>query len=338
VNINNNILKFAKNIGKKKRIILPESFDTRVLNAATMIVRDNIASVILPTNNKKKLINMASSIGIDLSEIEIVNIDIEILDKNKIDEFLNARKEKKSTDCDKINLFNDYLYFSMMYLKSGKCDACVCGAAYDTADVLRASFSIIGTSKNVKIVSSYFIMVPPIDNCVIKYPVIFADCAVNPEPNVFGLRDIAVSSVESFRKTFPNRNINVSMLSFSTKGSSNSKSLLKIKDATDLVKNYFKNLNDNIVNVDGELQFDASIIQNIGHKKAPNSQVAGNANVLIFPDLNSGNIGYKIAERLGRFTAIGPILQGLLYPVSDLSRGSSSEDIYLTSAIVLNHI
>jgi phosphate acetyltransferase len=338
VNINDNILKFAKNIGKKKRIILPESFDARILNAAAMLVRDDIASVILPTNNTKKLIDMASSIGIDLSGIELIDIDIGILDKNKINEFFDMRKEKKLIGYNNINLFNDYLYFSMMYLKSGKCDACVCGAVYDTADVLKASFNIIGTSKGVKIVSSYFIMIPPVDNCIIKYPVIFADCAVNPEPNVFGLRDIAVSSVESFRKTFTNRNINVSMLSFSTKGSSNSKSLLKIKDATDLVKNYFKDLNDNIVNIDGELQFDASIIQTIGHKKAPNSQVAGNANVFIFPDLNSGNIGYKIAERLGKFTAVGPILQGLPYPVSDLSRGSSIEDIYLTSAIVLNHL
>jgi len=232
-----------------------------------------------------------------------------------------------------LDLLNRPLYFSMMYLKSGKCDACVGGAVYDTADILRAGIHVIGPAEDVKIISSYFLMIPPDGHTVAKEPIIFADCGVNPEPQSIALKDIVVATVKSFKKIFPTRQANVAMLSFSTKGSSRSKVLSKVIEATKLAKDYFAGQSD--VNIDGELQFDASIMLSVAKRKAPDSPVAGNANILIFPDLNSGNIAYKIAERYGGFQALGPIIQGLSLPVSDLSRGVSSSDICLISALML---
>jgi phosphate acetyltransferase len=221
----------------------------------------------------------------------------------------------------------------MMYLKSGNCSTCVAGAVYSTADVLRAGIHVIGTAKNIKMISSYFLMIPPEGHYFAKGPVLFADCGVNPDPQALGLKDIAVATVGSFRKLFPGRQANVAMLSFSTKGSANSKVLSKVIEATELVKAHFAGQSD--VNIDGEFQFDAAVVPSVGKRKAPGSPVAGKANILVFPELNAGNIGCKIAERYGGFQAVGPIIQGLSLPVSDLSRGASADDIYLVSAIML---
>jgi phosphate acetyltransferase len=325
------ILELAKKA--KGKVILPESFDTRVLKAAEMLKKNGIASVVLPTENIEEVKKTAANASIDLSGIEIINIDQSLLDNNKIQEFVAARTKKGMTEQDALALLKKPLYFSMMYLKSGKCDACVGGAVYDTADVLRASIHVIGTAEEIKIISSYFLMIPPINHPIIKEPIMFTDCGVNPDPQALGLKDIAISTVENFRKLFPGRTANVAMLSFSTKGSASNKILSKVLEATELTKEYFKEQND--VNVDGELQFDASVVPTVGERKAFGSAVAGKANILVFPDLNSGNIGYKIAQRFGGFQALGPIIQGLSLPVSDLSRGSSAEDIYLISAIML---
>jgi phosphate acetyltransferase len=331
MDIREHILELAKKA--KGKVILPESFDTRVLKAAEMLTKNRVASVILPSENIEEVKKIAASASIDLNGIEIINIDQSLLDNSKVKEFVAARTKKGMTEQDAVALLKKPLYFSMMYLKSGKCNACVGGAVYDTADILRASIHVIGTAEGIKIISSYFLMIPPANHPIIKEPVMFSDCGVNPDPQALGLKDIAVSTVANFKKLFPGKTANVAMLSFSTKGSANNKVLEKVIEATKLAKEHFKGQND--INVDGELQLDASVVPTVGERKAPGSAVAGKADILVFPDLNAGNIGYKIAERFGGFQALGPIIQGLSLPVSDLSRGSSAEDIYLISAIML---
>jgi phosphate acetyltransferase len=331
MNIREHILDLAKKV--KGKVILPESFDTRVLKAAEMLAKNAIASVVLPAEDIEEVKKTAYTAGIDLDSIEIIKIDRDLLDKNQIQEFISARAEKGIIEQEALDLLNKPLYFSMMYLKSGKCDAFVGGAVYDTADVLRASFYVIGTTEGIKVVSSYFLMIPPENHPIIKEPVMFTDCAVNPEPDALGLKDIAVSAVGNFKKLFPGKQANVAMLSFSTKGSASNKILSKVIEATKLAKIHFAGQPD--VNIDGELQFDASVVPSVSKRKTSGSVIAGNANILVFPDLNAGNIGYKIAERFGGFQALGPIIQGLALPVSDLSRGSSAEDIYLIAAIML---
>ncbi|MDR3330878.1 MAG: phosphotransacetylase [Endomicrobium sp.] len=331
MNIRERVLEFAKKA--KGKIIFPEAFDIRVLSAAQKLTKNTIASVVLPTDNVKEVEKIASDAFIDLTDIEIIKIDLDLLNKNKIQEFIVAREKEGVSEQSSLELLKNPLYFSLMYLKSGKCDACVGGAVYDTADVLKASIRIIGVADGIKLVSSYMLMIPPQDHPIIREPVIFTDCAVNPDPQSFGLKDIAVATVENFKKLFPGRQANVAMLSFSTKGSAKNKILSKILEATELIKAHFAG-QDNI-NVDGELQFDASVVAIVGKRKAPDSLVAGNANIFIFPNLNAGNIGYKITERLAGFQALGPIIQGLALPVSDLSRGSSVDDIYISSAIML---
>lgn len=331
MDIREHILELAKK--SKGKVILPESFDARVLKAAEMLTKNGVASVVLPTENIEEVKKIAANASIDLSGIEIINMDQSLLDNNKVKDFVAARTKKGMAEQDALALLKKPLYFSMMYLKSGKCNACVGGAVYDTADVLRAGIHVIGTAEGIKVISSYFLMIPPENHSIIKEPVMFTDCGVNPDPQALGLKDIAVSTVANFKKLFPGKTANVAMLSFSTKGSANNKVLEKVIEATKLTKEHFKEQND--VNVDGELQFDASVVPAVGERKAPSSAVAGKANILVFPDLNAGNIGYKIAERFGGFQALGPIIQGLSLPVSDLSRGSGAEDIYLISAIML---
>ncbi|MDR2772760.1 MAG: phosphotransacetylase [Elusimicrobiota bacterium] len=325
------ILELAKKV--KGRVILPESYDVRVLEAAQNLTKDGIAQVTLPTNDIEKLKKSAADAKIDLSGIEIIKIDLSLLDKTNAENFVEARSKKGLSREDALKLLESPLYFSMMYLKSNKADACVCGCIEDTADVLRAAIHVIGTAAGIKLISSYFLMIPPKNHEVAKEPVLFADCSVNPSPDSLGLKDIGISTIESFRKLFPNRQAKAAFLSFSTRGSAKHKCVDKVIEAVKAVKDYFKG-NENVI-VDGELQFDASVIPNIGKRKAPDSKVAGNANIFIFPDLNSGNIGYKISERYGGFQALGPVVQGLAQPVSDLSRGCSADDIYLISAILL---
>jgi phosphate acetyltransferase len=331
MNIRERILRLAKET--KGKIILPESFDIRILKAAQILTKDGIASVILLAEDMKEVERIALEAGVDLNGIRIIKIDVNLLDKKKVEEFIDARTKKGMTLQDALDLLKKPLYFSMMYLKSGKCNACVVGAVYDTADVLRASIHVVGVTESVKMVSSYFLMIPPDGHSIAKEPVLFADCGVNPNPQALDLKDIAVVTVENFKKLFPGRQVNIAMLSFSTKGSANSKILSKVIEATELVKTHFAGYSD--INVDGEIQFDAAVVQSVGEKKASGSSIAGNANILIFPDLNAGNIGYKIAERYGGFQALGPIIQGLALPVSDLSRGSSVDDICLICAIML---
>ncbi|MDR0890699.1 MAG: hypothetical protein LBM05_01055 [Endomicrobium sp.] len=334
-----NIKQHILNLAKKShgRIIMPEIFDTRILKAAQMLIANNICKVILPIRNCNdwtQIKHIALNNNIDIDGIEKVFIDIDMLSTNEVNKFIKKMYNKNIDSKQALTILKTPLYFSMMFLKSSKCDACICGAVYDTAQVLRAGLKILGVAHGIKKISSYFLMIPPKTHYLVKKPVIFTDCAVNPEPNASTLKDITIASINNFKKIFPGEPIYVSMLSFSTKGSSNSKVLTKIIKATELLKKFFKNSTTNI-NIDGELQFDASVIPIVAKKKAPTSSVAGMANIFVFPDLNAGNIGYKIAERYGKFQALGPIVQGFPLSVSDLSRGSSIEDIYLASAILL---
>ncbi|MDR0985108.1 MAG: hypothetical protein LBL53_01290 [Endomicrobium sp.] len=333
----NHILKLIK--GTLGKIIMPESFDSRILKASEMIAKDKIGTVILPVKNIEELNKLritASNLGIKLDDnISVIIMNIDILDKNMVDNFFRNMIKRGFTINDTLKLLKNPLYFSMLYLKSKNCDTCICGVNYNTAEVLKAGLYVIGVSKKIKKISSYFIMVPPTSHYLVKEPILFADCAVNPDPDILTLKDIALTTIKNFKKIFPNRKANVAMLSFSSKGSSNSKTLTKVIEATKLIKQYLIENNESDISVDGELQFDTAVVPSIGKIKAPNSKVAGKANIFIFPDLNSGNIGYKIAERYGNFKAFGPIVQGFSLPVSDLSRGSCVNDIYMTSAINL---
>lgn len=305
---------------RNKTIVLPESHDQRVLKAAEILTKEKICKVIT-LGNPAKVNEDAKKLGVDLTGVEIVDH----LAHPKFDEFANIyfelRKKKGMTpDQAKENLKRD-LFFAAMMLREGLVDGSVAGSFASTADVMKAGIQIVGMPEGISIVSSFFLMIFK------DRTFSFADCAVVPNPDAEQLADIAISTADNHKKLTGEEPL-VAMLSFSTKGSATHELVDKVIKATELVKTKRPDLQ-----VDGELQFDAAIIESIGKRKAPNSNVAGKANVLIFPDLNAGNIGYKIAERLGGAQAVGPMVQGLRKPFFDLSRGCSVDDIVNTTAI-----
>jgi phosphate acetyltransferase len=305
---------------RNKTIVLPESHDERVLKAAEILTKEKICKVIT-LGNPAKVNEDAKKLGVDLTGVEIVDH----LAHPKFDEFANIyfelRKKKGMTpDQAKETLKRD-LFFAAMLLREGLVDGSVAGSFASTADVMKAGIQIVGMPEGISIVSSFFLMIFK------DRTFSFADCAVVPNPDAEQLADIAISTADNHKKLTGEEPL-VAMLSFSTKGSATHELVDKVIKATELVKTKRPDLQ-----VDGELQFDAAIIESIGKRKAPNSNVAGKANVLIFPDLNAGNIGYKIAERLGGAQAVGPMVQGLRKPFFDLSRGCSVDDIVNTTAI-----
>jgi len=250
----------------------------------------------------------------------------ELIEKGVLDKFVGSRIEKGVARQEAERLVFDPLYFSALFLESGKADACIAGARSDTADVLRAALQCVGTSPDVKLISSFFLMIPPENHPICTMPVLYADCAVNPAPGAVALTDIAVETIKTFKKLFPAETARAAFLSFSTRGSAQYIGLNKIKEALEATKIYFAQ--DPSVKIDGEMQFDAAVVPEISKRKAPGSPLEGKANVFIFPDLNSANIAYKLTERLAGFKALGPVLQGVGKPLSDLSRGCTSEDIF----------
>lgn len=305
---------------RNKTIVLPESHDERVLKAAEILTKEKICKVIT-LGNPAKVNEDAKKLGVDLTGVEIVDH----LAHPKFDEFANIyfelRKKKGMTpDQAKETLKRD-LFFAAMMLREGLVDGSVAGSFASTADVMKAGIQIVGMPEGISIVSSFFLMIFK------DRTFSFADCAVVPNPDAEQLADIAISTADNHKKLTGEEPL-VAMLSFSTKGSATHELVDKVIKATELIKTKRPDLQ-----VDGELQFDAAIIESIGKRKAPNSNVAGKANVLIFPDLNAGNIGYKIAERLGGAQAVGPMVQGLRKPFFDLSRGCSVDDIVNTTAI-----
>ena len=307
---------------RKKTIILPESHDDRVIKAAEILNKEKIASVIT-IGNEVKVISKAKSLGCELSGVRIINPETSDKLSDFTNIYFNLRKKKGITIEDARNTMKRDLFFAAMMIREGMANGSVAGSTAATADVLKAGIQCIGMPEGISIVSSFFLMILP------DKTYSFADCAVVPAPDVEQLADIAISTAINHRK-LTGEEPYIAMLSFSTRGSAQHESVDKVIQATELVRKKHPELN-----VDGELQFDAAIIDSIGRRKAPGSSVAGRANVLIFPDLNAGNIGYKIAQRLGKAEAIGPVVQGLQKPFFDLSRGCSVEDIVNTSAIAV---
>ncbi len=310
----------AKAKQKKRTLLLPESHDERVLKAAEIITKEGFASVVT-IGEENKIRQDAEKLGVNLSGVRI----IDPAKSDKLSDFTNIyynlRKKRGITiEEAKTTVLRD-IFFAGMMLREGMAAASVAGSTASTGDVMKAGIHCVGMKEGISIVSSFFLMVYP----EITYS--FGDCAVVPDPDAAQLADIAISTADN-HKILTGEEPYVAMLSFSTKGSATHKLIDKVIEATSIVKQKRPD-----IKVDGELQFDAAIIDSIGKKKSPGSEVAGRANVLIFPDLNAGNIGYKIAQRLGKAEAVGPVVQGLSKPFFDLSRGCSINDIVNTSAI-----
>lgn len=305
---------------RRKTIVLPESHDERVLRAAEILTKEKVASIIT-LGNEEKIRADAQKFGIDLQGVRI--IDPEKSDKlsDFSNIFYNKRKHKGVTIEQARDTIKRDLFFAGMMVTEGLADGSVAGSFATTADVTRAAIFCVGLKEGISILSSFFLMAYP------DKVYSFADCAVNPNPDASQLADIAISTADNHRKLTGEEPF-IAMLSFSTKGSAEHELIDKVRQATKFVKERRPDLK-----VDGELQFDAAIVEGVGKKKAPGSDVAGRANILVFPDLNSGNIGYKIAQRLGKAEAVGPVNQGVKKPFFDLSRGCSVEDIVNTAAI-----
>lgn len=305
---------------KKRTLLLPESHDERVLKAAEIITKEGFASVIT-IGEENKIRQDAERLGVNLNGVRI----IDPAKSDKLSDFTNIyynlRKKRGITIEEAKATVQRDIFFAGMMLREGMAAASVAGSTASTGDVMKAGIHCVGMKEGISIVSSFFLMVYP----EITYS--FGDCAVVPDPDAPQLADIAISTADN-HKILTGEEPYVAMLSFSTQGSATHKLIDKVIEATALVKQKRPD-----IKVDGELQFDAAIIDSIGKKKSPGSEVAGRANVLIFPDLNAGNIGYKIAQRLGKAEAVGPVVQGLSKPFFDLSRGCSVDDIVNTSAI-----
>jgi len=305
-----------------KTIVLPEAEDIRVLEATEQVLKEQYANIIL-VGNEETINKKAEENNLDIKGAKIVDP----VKSEKREEYVNTlyelRKHKGMTIEKAGELVNDPVYYGMLMVKdeNEQADGLVSGAAHSTSDTLRPALQILKTAPNTKLVSAFFVMVVPDCEYGEKGTFVFADSGLNENPDVDGLSEIAISSSKSFRQLVQ-KVPKVAMLSYSTHGSAKSELTQKIIDATNLVKD-----KDNTILVDGELQLDAAIIPEIAKSKAPNSPLKGNANVLIFPNLDTGNIAYKLVQRLAKAEAYGPLCQGIAKPVNDLSRGCSSKDI-----------
>ncbi|HNZ40586.1 MAG TPA: phosphate acetyltransferase [Clostridia bacterium] len=308
----------------KKTIVLPESEDIRTLKAASVALKEGIADIILLGNKEKVKKNGK---GLNIPEEKILEID----KFDRIDEYANMlyqlRKEKGVTLDIAYKLLENPLYFAVMMVKMGDADGMVAGAVSSTSDTLRPALQILRTAKGTKIVSAFFIMCVP--DCQYGANGVFAygDSGLVENPDAEQLSEIAISTAKSFELLVEEQPV-VAMLSYSTYGSAKSELTEKVIQATKLAKEKAPELL-----LDGELQVDAAVVKEIGQRKAPGSSVAGKANVMIFPNLDAGNIAYKLTERLAKAEAYGPLLQGIAKPVNDLSRGCTAEDIVGVIAI-----
>ena len=315
----------AKAKANLQTIVLPETKDLRTYQAAAEVLKEGTAKIVLigsPDEIAKE------SQGINLTGV--ICIDPATSDKTAgyIQQLVELRKSKGMTEEQARELLlTNYLYFGVMMVKCGDADGMVAGASHSTADVLRPSLQILKTKPGVKLVSSFFIMVVP--DCTLgdDGTFLFTDCGLEQNPDSERLASIAVSAAASY-EAIVGGEARVAMLSHSSKGSAKHPDVDKVVEATRIAKELAPN-----VAIDGELQLDAAIVESVGASKAPGSEVAGKANVLVFPDLDSGNIGYKLVERLAKAQAYGPITQGIAAPVNDLSRGCSVEDIVGVVAI-----
>ena len=314
---------------KGKTVVLPEGTEERTLMAIKGIVDGKIARPIL-LGNESEIKALASKIGADISGAEI----IDPIKASFFDDFVQAfyeMRKSKGVDLDKAKAtMLDPLFFASMMVQLGKADGEVAGAENTTGNVLRPALQIIKTAPGISAVSGSFIMIVPNSDFGDKGIFVFADCAVTPVPTAAQLAEFAMTSSQTAINLCGIKEPKVGMLSFSTKGSASHEVVDKVVEATKIAKERFPELA-----VDGELQADAAMVPKVGSSKAPGSLVAGQCNVLVFPDLQAGNIGYKLVQRLAKAEAIGPILQGMAKPVNDLSRGCSVEDVINTVAMVV---
>lgn len=303
----------------KKRIVLPESMDRRTFEAAANVLKEGVAElIIIGTPEEVK----ANSEGLDISKATIIDPHTYEKTNEYIDLLVELRKNKGMTkeEAEKL-LLNEYMFYACIMVKAGDADGVVSGACHSTANTLKPALQIIKTKPGTKLVSAFFLMVVPDCELGEDGTFVFGDCGLNQNPNPEELAAIALSSAESF-KLLVGKEPRVAMLSYSSMGSAKHADVDKVVEATKLAKELAPDLL-----LDGELQADAAIVPSVGATKAPNSRVAGCANVLIFPNLDAGNIGYKLVQRLAKAEAYGPMTQGIAMPVNDLSRGCSSKDI-----------
>jgi phosphate acetyltransferase len=301
-------------------VAFPDADDIRTLKASIFLKNEKIAQPVL-VGNPEKIVKVANDNHIDISRITIHNPEDSELTNEFSKLLFEKRKSKGMTEEQATETIKDPLYFAGLLLETDRVKAVVGGNVSSTGNVMRAAIHTVGVAEGISIVSSFFVMVFP-DKLLC-----FADCAVNPDPTEAQLADIAISSAINF-KAVTGEEPRVAMLSFSTNGSAVHPDVEKVQNATKIVKQKAPEIPS-----DGEMQLDAAIIPSIGERKFPGSTVAGKANVLIFPDLNSGNIGYKLTERLAGAEAVGPIVQGLRKPYCDLSRGCSADDMVNVAAI-----
>jgi phosphate acetyltransferase len=313
-----------------KRIVLPEGYEERTVRAADIAIAEGLAQIIL-IGDPSEIMTHARKLGLsNISKAVIVDPRSHEKKDHYIDMMVELRKSKGMTAAEASRLIEDPLYLGVMMIKNGDADGEVSGADHSTGDVLRPAFHYVKTAPGISVVSGAFIMILPDRNFGENGVFIFADGAVNPAPNEKELAEIAIASAHTARAIAGFEPV-IAMMSFSTKGSAKHESVDKVINATRIAREMAPDLN-----IDGELQGDAALIEAIGKSKAPGSKVAGKANVLIFPDLNSGNIAYKLVQRLAHAEAIGPILQGMAAPINDLSRGCSVSDIVSMIAIAAN--
>jgi len=323
-----NIIKRAQL--NRQRIVLPEGNEERTLKAANRLLEDKVADIIL-IGNPSEIMNLAKEYH--LSHIDKATI-IDPLNNDKKEIYLNLlldlRKNKGLTPEQAVELVENPLYLGCLMIKNGDADGEIAGARNTTSNVLRPALQIIKTRPDVSVVSGAYLMFVQDKSYGADGILVFADCAVMPNPSAKELAEIAVTTARTTRSLVGVEPL-VSLLSFSTKGSASHELIDKVVEATRLAKEMAPDLL-----IDGELQADTALVPSVGKSKAPGSPVAGKANVLIFPNLESGNIAYKLVQRLGNADAVGPILQGMAAPVNDLSRGCSIDDIYKMVAICAN--
>lgn len=319
-------------IAYKQRVVLPESTEPRTLTAADTIIAENIADVILIGEPTEILAKAAELNLTHIEKARIVNPNKPEEIQKYVELFYELRKSKGITMEDAAKTAKNPLYLGCLLVKAGEADGQVAGAANSTGNVLRAAFQVIKTAPGITAVSGAFIMQLPEGSPYGEDGIlVFADCAAIPAPNAQELAQIAVSANRTAKSLANIAKPRIAMLSFSTKGSAKHENVDKVIEATRLAKEM-----DPTILIDGELQADAALVPSVGASKAPGSEIAGRANVLVFPNLETGNIAYKLVQRLAGAVAAGPIMQGLAAPVNDLSRGCSPEDIVKTVIMTCN--